>query len=159
MSRFQRRRHRDVPGLNLAAMPDLIFTVLFFFMIVTHMRQVQPLVRYEVPQGTEVEKAQRKGATVYLFIGHPLATDGSQSEETRIQLGDRYVTIDEIGPAIERERKRMSSEDRQHLVVSIRADRNVEMGIINDVKQALRRAGALNINYSATGKQETRSER
>lgn len=54
MSRFRRRNH-DVPGLNLASMPDLIFTVLFFFMIVTHMRQTELKVRYVVPQGTELE--------------------------------------------------------------------------------------------------------
>ena len=45
MSRFRHRKH-DVPGLNLASLPDLIFTVLFFFMIVTHMRDVNPKVRY-----------------------------------------------------------------------------------------------------------------
>jgi biopolymer transport protein ExbD len=44
----------------------------------------------------------------------------------------------------------MSEDERQHMTISIRADRDTEMGIINDVKQALRRAGALNINYSAT---------
>ena len=74
MSRFRKQR-REVPGLNLAAMPDLIFTVLFFFMIVTHMRQVKPMVRYQVPQGTEVEKT-RKSSVVYLFIGKPVNEQG-----------------------------------------------------------------------------------
>ena len=58
MSRFRESR-REVPGLNLSAMPDLIFTVLFFFMIVTHMRDVKPMVRYDVPQGTQLEKARQ----------------------------------------------------------------------------------------------------
>ena len=65
-----------MPGLNLAAMPDLIFTVLFFFMIVTHMRDVKPMVRYEVPQGTELEKTVRKSSVVYLFIGKPVDAQG-----------------------------------------------------------------------------------
>ena len=152
MSRFREQRERSVPGLNLAAMPDLIFTVLFFFMIVTHMREVKPLVRYDVPQGTELEKA-RKAGMVYLFIGKPVDSMGEvTSEETRIQLNDRYVSVAEIGRAINEERAKMSEEDRQHLVVSIRADRDTEMGIINEVKQELRKAGALNINYSATSK-------
>ena len=142
-----------MPGLNLAAMPDLIFTVLFFFMIVTHMRDVKPMVRYEVPQGTELEKTVRKSSVVYLFIGKPVDAQGRVVDgETRIQLNNRYVTIDQIAREIDQERARMSEDDRQHLVVSIRADRDTEMGIINDVKQALRKAGALNINYSATKK-------
>lgn len=142
-----------MPGLNLAAMPDLIFTVLFFFMIVTHMRDVKPMVRYEVPQGTELEKTVRKSSVVYLFIGKPVDAQGRVVDgETRIQLNNRYVTIDQIAREIDKERARMSEDDRQHMVVSIRADRDTEMGIINDVKQALRKAGALNINYSATKK-------
>lgn len=144
-----------MPGLNLAAMPDLIFTVLFFFMIVTHMRDVKPMVRYEVPQGTELEKTVRKSSVVYLFIGKPVDAQGRMVDgETRIQLNNRYVTIDQIAREIDQERARMSEDDRQHLVVSIRADRDTEMGVINDVKQALRKAGALNINYSATKKSE-----
>ena len=140
--------------MNLAAMPDLIFTVLFFFMIVTHMREVKPMVRFDIPQGTEVEKA-RKAGMVYLFIGKPVNERGEVvGDESRIQLNDHYVTLDEIGAAIEQERSLMSEENRQQMVVSIRADRSTEMGLINDVKQELRKAGALNINYSATGKEK-----
>ena len=152
MSRF-RHRPNEVPGLNLAAMPDLIFTVLFFFMIVTHMRDVKPMVRYDIPQGTEVEKTIRKGSMVYIFIGKPIDGNGQViGQESRIQVNDHYVRIDEIGREINHARAQMSEENRQHLVVSIRANRDTEMGLINDVKQELRKAGALSINYSATKK-------
>ena len=150
MSRFKTTRNREVPGLNLAALPDLIFTVLFFFMIVTHMREVTPKVRYEVPQGTEVEKG-RKAGLVYLFIGKPVDAQGHVvGDETRLQLNDRYVTVAQLPEEIDKERAKMSEDERARMTVSIRADRDTEMGVINDVKQALRRAGALNINYSAT---------
>ena len=151
MSRF-REKKREVPGLNLAAMPDLIFTVLFFFMIVTHMRDVKPRVHYEVPEGTEVEKT-RKAGEIDLLIGKPINAQGEVvSDEWRIQLNDRYVTLEQLGQAIAEERAKMPESERQQLVVSIRADRNTEMGIITDVKQELRKAGALNINYSATNR-------
>ena len=151
MSRFRHQHKRSVPGLNLAAMPDLIFTVLFFFMIVTHMRQVTPHVRYEVPQGTELSKGGRKAGLIYIFIGKPVDEQGNLlSDETRIQLNDRYVTVGQIAEEINKERALMNEDDRQHLTVSIRADRDTDMGIISDVKTALRQAGALNINYSAT---------
>ena len=151
MNRFKRQRQRTVPALNVASLPDLIFTVLFFFMIVTHMRDVDPKVQYNVPEGTELTKEVNKSGLVYLFIGKPVDAQGRViADETRIQMGNRYVTVDEIGAEIEKERNRMSEDDRQRLTVSIRADRDTEMGLINDVKQALRKAGALNINYSAT---------
>lgn len=160
MGRFKRRQSNKVPGLNLASMPDLIFTVLFFFMIVTHMRDVDPKVRYMVPQGTQLEKEVGKAGLVYVFIGKPVDAQGRViADETRIQMGDRYVTVDQISEEIAKERACMSEDDRQRLTVSIRADRDTEMGVINDVKQALRRAGALNINYSAERKDELRVKR
>ena len=153
MSRFRRQKH-EVPGLNLAALPDLIFTVLFFFMIVTHMRVVTPLVHVETPQGTELEKARKQGV-IYLFIGQPMDAKGQvegASDCRRIQLNDRFVELDQLAQEIAVEKAQMSEDAREHLTVSIRADRNTEMGLINDVKQQLRKAGALNINYSASSK-------
>ncbi len=155
MSRF-RHPSREVPGLNLASLPDLIFTVLFFFMIVTHMRQLTPQVRYEVPQGTEIGKDVPKSGLISILIGHPVDAQGNETRsETCIQVNDQLVRIDQIEAAIEEARSQMSDDERQHLTVSIRADRQTEMGVINDVKQALRRVGALNINYSATEKKTT----
>ena len=149
MSRFRDTSRREVPGLNLAALPDLIFTVLFFFMIVTHMRQVDPKVRYQLPQGTEVMKDVRKAGVVYILIGEKPEVKGKKQEATVIQVNDELVSVEQIPAVINKVRKKMSEDERQHLTVCIRADRDTEMGIINDVKQALRQAGALNINYSA----------
>ncbi len=156
--RFQSIRDRSVPALNMAAMPDLIFTVLFFFMIVTHMREVKPMVRYQVPQGTELENTHQSGV-VYLFIGKPVDAHGDVvGDESRIQVNNRYVSLVDLPYVIADERAKMSEENRQHMVVSIRADRDTEMGLINDVKQVLRSSGALNINYSATVKGQGRDK-
>ena len=156
--RFQSIRDRSVPALNMAAIPDLIFTVLFFFMIVTHMREVKPMVRYQVPQGTELENTHQSGV-VYLFIGKPVDAHGDVvGDESRIQVNNRYVSLVDLPYVIADERAKMSEENRQHMVVSIRADRDTEMGLINDVKQVLRSSGALNINYSATVKGQGRDK-
>ncbi len=158
MSRWKRRKQR-VPGLNVASLPDLIFTVLFFFMIVTHMRDVTPKVKYQVPQGTELAKTGKSGL-VYIFIGTPVDEKGNAlADEPRIQLNNRYVSLARLGEEIERERSRMAEADRQNMVVSIRADRHTEMGIINDVKQELRKVGALNINYSAEKKSKEKNKK
>jgi len=59
MSIYRRRKH-DIPELNTASLPDLIFTILFFFMLVTHMRKTTVKVKYQVPQGTELTKLVKK---------------------------------------------------------------------------------------------------
>jgi biopolymer transport protein ExbD len=143
---FQRPDH-SVPELNMASLPDLIFTVLFFFMIVTHMRDVEKQVNYQVPAGTEVEKAAHKSSVIHIFIGKP--ADGS-SDEYRIQLNNELATVDDIARFVETERKGMSAEDQERMTVSIEADRDVPMSIVNDVKQALRHSYALNVSYAAS---------
>ena len=147
--RHFRRPDHSLPELNVASLPDLIFTVLFFFMIVTHMRDVEKHVQYQVPTGTEVSKQQHKSSVIHIYIGKPM--DGS-TDDFVIQLNNDIATIDDIARFIERERSGMSEEDLEKMTVSIEADRDVPMAIVNDVKQALRQSYALNISYSANEK-------
>ena len=91
-----RRRLRGVPELNTASLPDLIFTVLFFFMIVTHMREVTLKVKYRVPQGTELTRLTKKSAAVYLYIGMPITSFGKATgQPMQVQLNDRLVRSDD----------------------------------------------------------------
>ena len=89
-SMFHGRRRHHVPTLNVASMPDLIFTVLFFFMIVTHMRSDEVKVRLEVPAGSEVKKLAGHPAIVNIYIGRQgdKETGRRGDKETRRQ-GDR----------------------------------------------------------------------
>ena len=141
-SMYRTRRH-SVPSLNMASMPDLIFTVLFFFMIVTHMRSDEVQVRLQVPEGTEVQKLANKSSVINIYIGR-------HDDAWRVQLNGDLVSPDEIPTRIEHIRAGMSPENAEHLTVSLRADRHTPMGLISDVKQALQRAYALRINYSGT---------
>lgn len=150
MSLF-RRKERQVPGLNTASLPDLIFTVLFFFMIVTHMRQTEMKVQYQVPQGTELEKLTRKSTVTYIYIGRPAPQyEEALGSATQIQLNDKLSSPADVANFVASERAHIAPEDQQKMTVSIKADRQTPMGIVTEVKQALRRAGALKINYSAT---------
>ena len=146
---FRRRRSRELPELNTASLPDLIFTVLFFFMIVTHMRDVDLQVRYEVPQGTELQKLTHKSAVTYVYIGR---VKDAPVDSFYIQLNNSLATVDDIKAYVESERSKMSSEDQPRMTVSIKADRDVPFGIIADVKKALQQSFALKVNYSATEK-------
>ena len=140
--RFRDTEKKEIPGLNTAALPDLIFTVLFFFMIVTHMRSVPLKVKYRVPQGTEITKLVKKSTVTFIHIG-------KMNGQTRIQLNDKLATVDDVEAYVKAERARMLPEDKSRQVVSIKADRQTDMHTINAVKRALQRANALNINYSA----------
>lgn len=153
MSMMFRRRLREVPGLNTSSLPDLIFSVLFFFMIVTHMRHETVKVKFQVPQGKELARLTKKSAVSYIYIGKPTSALGKVvGEDSKIQLNDKYVTPSQLVEYMKAEKRRMSPEDAQHMTVSIKADINTKMDVITDVKQALRQAKTLRINYSATEK-------
>lgn len=139
-----RRSSHEMPGLNLASMPDLIFTVLFFFMLVTHMRDDEVKVRYEMPAGTEVKKLDQRSSVVNVYIGK----GKGQNEGYCIQVNGRMTDLAHLSAAIDSERRKMSPENAERLTVSLKADKKTPMGLIADVKQALQQAYALRINYS-----------
>ena len=171
-SMFHDRRRHGVPSLNVASMPDLIFTVLFFFMIVTHMRSDEVKVRLEVPAGSEVKKLTGHPAIVNIYIGRQgdretrSQESGVRSQESGVrrlesgvrrldntwlvQLNGDIVSPKEIPARINAIRSKLSPENAERLTVSFRADRHAPMGLVSDVKQALQQAYALKINYSAT---------
>ena len=114
MSMFNRRRY-EVPGLNTASLPDLIFSVLFFFMIVTHMQKVAVKVQFRTPQGTELTRLTKKTAVTYIYIGKPEGNlQKTLGTATRIQLNDKFGNLDEVVDYISAERERMSPEDNKN---------------------------------------------
>ena len=130
----------------MASMPDLIFTVLFFFMIVTHMRNETVKVNLQVPQGTEVTKSSNKFSTINIYIGR------NHYGDTQIQVNDRMCSLEQVGALVRNFKANLSEESQENLIVNLRADRNTDMGIVNDIKKELRNVGALTIRYSATEK-------
>lgn len=144
MIKIRRRRH-EVPALNTASLPDLIFTVLFFFIIVTHMREETVQVKYKVPDGEELAKVGRKSSVIHLYIGKPLAR--TVAGGYRLQLGNRIVTLSQLVDYVSDLRGRMQQEDAVQMTVAISADKDVDMQTVMDVKQALRQANVQRITY------------
>ncbi len=145
----KKKGSREMPEMNTSSLPDLIFTILFFFMIVTTMREVTLKVKFVVPAGTELEKLEKKSAVSFVYVGPP--TDQLRAQfgsSTRIQLNDRYAEPSEVMDFVLQERQSMSDQSAQ--VISIKADQKTQMGYITDIKEVLRKSWALKINYSAT---------
>ena len=143
------RRLREVPMLNTASLPDLIFTVLFFFMIVTHMRTTTSKVQYALPQGTELKRLVKKSAVTYIYIGRAMPETTREMSAYKVHLNNRVGTIGEVASFVANEKKRMNPDDQVKMTVSIKADRSTPMYVINAVKRAVRAGGATRINYSA----------
>ncbi len=154
MSRFNKNGGREMPEMNTSSLPDLIFTILFFFMMVTTMREVTLKVKFDKPVGTQLEKLARKSCTSFIYIGQP--TDALKSQfgtGYRIQLNDRYAEAPEIKDFITEDRGELPEADKPFYTISLKCDHHTPMGIITDVKQVLRKSYALKIMYSANKQQ------
>lgn len=139
-----------MPEMNTSSLPDLIFTILFFFMMVTSMREVTMMVKVQKPQASQIEKLARKSCTSFIYIGQP--TDmlrGQYGSGTRIQLNDRYAEANEVYDFVMADRASMAESDKPFYTVSLKVDHHTPMGVITDVKQVLRKAYALKIVYSS----------
>jgi len=150
MAKIRKDKKRETPELATTSLPDIIFMFLFFFMMVTTMREVTLRVQITLPQATELIKLENKSLVRNIFIGRPTAElQRTFGPETRIQINDAFVDVSQVQEIIITERSAMREMDQGHMIVSIRADKDTRMGIVTDVKQALRRAYALRVNYSA----------
>lgn len=149
MAKFQRKDKNKRPAISTAALPDIVFMLLFFFMVSTTMREVTVNVLQRLPSATEVNKLERKSLVSYIYIGQPRpAYQRLLGTEPRIQLNDQFATTDDIFAFIASEREARDESEIPYLTTSLKVDNEVRMGVVDDVKQALRRANALKINYS-----------
>ena len=147
MGKFSKGGKHEMPEMNTSSMPDIVFAILFFFMVTTTMRSEEVMVRIKLPSASEVQKLEKKSLVSYINIGPPM--DTRLGTGTQMQLNDRFALVTEIQDYIAQERASMSEVDQQLMTVSIKEDEDTRMQYITDVKQALRQAYALKISYSA----------
>ena len=149
MSKFSDKGKAEMPELNTSSLPDLIFSILFFFMIVTSMREQEVKVQVELPKVTELTKLERKSAITNIYIGTPM--NNKESQEAGIQLNDRQLSrreVNNLKSYIVEEKERLGNKAAK-MKVALKIDHNIDMGLLSDVKMQLRKAYALQIVYSA----------
>lgn len=153
MAKIRKGGKKSVPAISTASLPDIIFMLLFFFMVSTSMKEVTYNVDIKVPEATELQSLEKKSLVRYIYVGVPRHEFIKQyGRETRIQLNDQFAEVSEIRSYIEDERNAMDEDEQGLLTVSIKADKETQMGIITDIKQELRQAQALKISYAAIQK-------
>ena len=158
MAKFSKKRGKSSPEVSTASLPDIIFMLLFFFMVVTVLRDSELKVQVNTPNATELTKLEEKSLVNYIYIGRPSkAFQEVYGTKPRIQLGDKFSRVEEIPIFLEKHRVQVSEQKRPRITSSLRVDGEVTMGIVQDVKTQLRKANQLKINYSA-GKRSTELE-
>lgn len=149
MAKFAKKKDGDLPAVSTASLPDIVFMLLFFFMTVTTMKDSSLLVENTLPNASEIKKLEKKDRVVYIFVGKPTREyQKVYGTEPKIQLNDKFASVDEVGPYILAERAKKPPELQNFLTTSLKVDRNANMGLISDIKQELRKVNALKVNYT-----------
>lgn len=146
MSKFKDKGSGGTPAISTASLPDIIFMLLFFFMVTTVMREVDPLVKITLPEATEVTKLEDKALVDYIYIGPP--TNETLGSEPRMQLNDQFAGLDELDAWVIMNNERRQEVEVPKITRSLKVDKKTSMKFVTDVKQELRKSNALKINYS-----------
>jgi len=148
MARYRKGVEKETPSLATTSLPDMIFMLIFFFMVTTSMRKAEVMVQQRMPFASEVKKLENVALVSYINIGEPMpAHQRLYGSSTRVQLNDKFASVEDIEDFIASERERRSEHDQKLMTTALKIDQEVRMGWVNDVKQALRKCGALRIAY------------
>ena len=147
MSKFGKKSSTS-EEIPTAALPDIIFMLLFFFMVTTVMREVELMVKQDLPKAVQLQKIQRKSLVSYIYIGEP-KKKGLFGAEPKIQVNDVFVTPKDIVRFVNQEKDKLSEVERDQITMSLKVDLDVKMGIVTDVQQELREANARKLLYSS----------
>ena len=117
-----------------ASLPDIIFLLLIFFMVTTVIKKFQGLP-IKLPEAEKIEKIESQRHVAYIWI----------SKEGRISIDDQLVLTAEV-TSIMYDRRIADPQ----IIVSLKVDREAEMGLVTEVQEGLRKADALKVNYSTS---------
>lgn len=148
MSKFKKKAKSD-PSIPTSALPDIIFMLLFFFMVTTVLRETTINVKQEIPKATELRKLQRKSLVSYLYIGRPVDRIVTQfGKEPRVQANDVFIGTEEIVKWVLQEKDKLDEVERDQITIAMKVDKEAKMGLISDIQLELREANARKILYT-----------
>ena len=149
MSKFKKKKSGDLPAISTASLPDIVFMLLFFFMVATVMRDSTLMVKNTLPAADQVQKLDKKDRVMYIYAGKPSQRYQEKfGTQPKIQLNDKFATVQDVGAFVLAEELQKRQELQNVLTTSLKVDGDTKMGLISDIKQELRKVNALKINYT-----------
>ena len=150
MGKFSKKKDGGTPAISTASLPDIVFMLLFFFMVATVMRESgEQKLTIKLPTADQVKKIEKKNLVTYIYVGTPTEKyQAIRGKEPAIQLNDDFANIEKVGPYVLAFKATKRDEEKPFVKTAIKADSDVGMGIITDIKEELRKVNALKVNYS-----------
>ena len=147
MSKFVKKKDSsDVPAISTASLPDIVFMLLFFFMVSTTLRDTDLMLDNALPKADQTNKLDKKERVFSIYIGKPHPKYHLGSGE-KVQLDDKIADVSEIPDFVKKERAKRDPALENALVCALKVDKNSKMGLVSDVKRKLRESAQYKVNY------------
>lgn len=148
MSKFRTNKSKEMPAVSTASLPDIVFIVLAFFIVVSSMKETDLNIKVVKPSGEETIVLDKNYPIDYIAAGKP---KNSKAFGTGVvlQLDDDirtdYLKIQEF---INLKRRKRSDAEKSKSTTAIKADKDeVTMNEIDKIENELREIDALRVNY------------
>lgn len=153
MSKFKKGKQGDLPAISTASLPDIVFMLLFFFMVATVMRDSSLMIKNSLPSADQVEKL-KKDRTAFIYAGEPSDQFKQLGTEPVIQFNDKIIKVEEVQASVLEAQRALTEELQPKFVVGLKVDKNTHAGLVSDIKQELRQANTLKVMYIANARAE-----
>ena len=136
---------RGSPGFNMTPMIDVVFLLIIFFLVSSHLARQETQLELDLPDaasGEPPKEDEARRVVVNVLNDAP--------PEARIQIGGNVMTEDQLIDVIRYESRRAES-NREDLEVRIRSDRRVPYRVIEPIMVACARAGVWKVTFAVAG--------
>lgn len=161
MSKFKKNGERKAPGINTSSLPDIVFMLLFFFMVATTTKEIDPMVKVRPATGigmTDLTPFKQRSEVDFVYLGQPLKGDTDKFEKGIAVQYDGILHKDGIRHIGKWKQDKFATKPaeytapREETMTCFKADEQVPMGILFEGREILGDASFFTIGYAASEK-------
>ncbi len=134
---------RADPGFNMTPMIDVVFLLIIFFLVSSHLAQQEVQLELDLPEAGSGQRPAEEEARRVVVNVLP-----QEQPAGRIMVGGRLMHSDELAELVRYESRRVGRQ----LEVRIRADRKVPYRVVEPVMVACAEAGVWKVTFAVVGK-------
>jgi biopolymer transport protein ExbD len=130
-------------GFNMTPMIDVVFLLIIFFLLSSHLAQQEVQLELDLPRAASGQRPEEEEIRRVVINVLP-----EQHAGKRIMVGGRLMRGEELAQLIDYESRRARGEARGRLEVRIRSDRKVPYRVVEPVMVACARAGVWKVTFA-----------
>lgn len=149
--KFKRDSKKDVPAVSTAALPDIVFMLLFFFMVAAAIKpsDYQKYIDLEPAKASSLQEIVKKDMIAYMYLGVP-KNKANYPQEFLLLLNDKPAQISDVRGWIGDELNKRNGQDLMEygLTTQMTIDKNARVGFVQAIKEQLSLSKAFNVSYA-----------